>query len=136
MAQASVIILNYNGVHFLEKFLPSVVSCSQGHRVIVADNGSTDPSISFLKAHYPMVEIMLFEQNYGFAKGYNETLKHIDTPYSILLNSDVEVTPDWIEPVLAMMEENPNIVACQPKIRSYYQKEYFEHAGAAGGYIG
>lgn len=135
MVQASVIILNYDGVHFLEKFLPSVVSCSQGHRVIVADNGSTDHSIAFLKANYPMVETILFEQNYGFAKGYNEALNHIDTPYSILLNSDVEVTPGWIEPVLDMMEENPNIVACQPKIRSYYQKEYFEHAGAAGGYI-
>lgn len=135
MVQASVIILNYNGVHFLEKFLPSVVRYSQGHRVIVADNGSTDRSVSFLKAHYPMVETILFHQNYGFAKGYNEALRHIKTPYSILLNSDVEVTPQWIEPVLEMMEQNPNIAACQPKILSYEQKEYFEHAGAAGGYI-
>lgn len=135
MVQASVIILNYNGVHFLEKFLPSVVNYSQGHRVIVADNGSTDHSISFLKAYYPMVEIIPFQQNFGFAKGYNEALKYIETPYSILLNSDVEVTPHWIEPVLEMMEQNASIAACQPKIRSYYQKEYFEHAGAAGGYI-
>ena len=135
MSQASVIILNYNGVHFLEKFLPSVVQHSQGHQVVVADNGSTDDSIPFLQKHYPSVQLILFEQNYGFARGYNEALRHIQTPYSILLNSDVEVTPHWIEPVLEMMDNNPAIAACQPKVRSYAQKEYFEHAGAAGGYI-
>ncbi len=135
MVQATVIILNYNGVHFLEKFLPSVTQYSQGHRIIVADNASTDVSIPFLKKKYPAVEIMAFSQNYGFARGYNEALKQIDTPYSILLNSDVEVTPNWIEPVLALMEQQPHIAACQPKVRSYHQKTHFEHAGAAGGFI-
>ncbi len=135
MSEASVVILNYNGVHFLEKFLPSVVQYSQGHRVIVADNGSTDRSISFLQEKFPTVETILFQENYGFAKGYNKALEHIITPYSILLNSDVEVTPHWIEPVIELMEQDTRIAACQPKIRSYHQKEYFEHAGAAGGFI-
>lgn len=135
MSQASVIILNYNGVNFLRKFLPSVVQYSQGHRVIVADNGSDDHSVSFLKENFPSVEIIPFQENYGFARGYNEAIKHIDTPYSILLNSDVEVTGGWIEPVLALMEQNPKVAACQPKVRFFLQKNFFEHAGAGGGFI-
>ena len=135
MQQAAVIILNYNGVHFLEKFLPSVTQYSTGHRVIVADNASTDSSLAFLSEHYPEVEIIVLPQNYGFAKGYDEALKHINNPYSILLNSDVEVTPHWIEPILELMESNAQIAACQPKIRAYHRKDYFEHAGAAGGFV-
>ena len=135
MSVAAVIILNYNGVHFLEQFLPSVVAYSQGHRIIVADNASTDNSLNFLAEHYPQVEIMAFSQNYGFAEGYNRALATIDNSYSILLNSDVEVTPHWIEPVLSLMQSDSDIVACQPKVRAYHRKEYFEHAGAAGGYI-
>ena len=135
MNPAAVIILNYNGVHFLEQFLPSVVEHSEGHRIIVADNASTDNSLDFLAQTYPQVEVMAFDHNYGFAQGYNHALESIDNRYSILLNSDVEVTPHWIEPVLELMEADPRIVACQPKVRAYHQKEYFEHAGAAGGYI-
>ncbi|MGB3586371.1 MAG: glycosyltransferase family 2 protein [Tunicatimonas sp.] len=135
MEPAAVVILNYNGVHFLEQFLPSVVSYSLGHRIIVADNASTDSSITFLKEHYPSVEIFAFSENYGFAEGYNQALDRIENKYSILLNSDAEVTPNWIEPVLALMEQNAAIAACQPKVRAYYQKDHFEHAGAAGGYI-
>ena len=135
MSPAAVIILNYNGVHFLEQFLPSVVEYSKGHRVIIADNASTDNSLSFLATAYPQIEVMAFDQNYGFAQGYNHALETINNRYSILLNSDVEVTPHWIEPVLQLMETDPQIVACQPKVRAYHRKDYFEHAGAAGGYI-
>ena len=135
MNPAAVIILNYNGVHFLEKFLPSVVEHSVGHRLIVADNGSIDNSLAFLTETYPQIEVMAFDRNYGFAQGYNKALENIDNRYSILLNSDVEVTPGWIEPVLELMESDPSIVACQPKVRAYHRKNYFEHAGAAGGYI-
>ncbi|MEM6841124.1 MAG: glycosyltransferase family 2 protein [Bacteroidota bacterium] len=135
MDPASVIILNYNGVHFLEQFMPSVVTHSPGHRVIVADNASTDTSLNFLHENYPAVEIFAFSENYGFAEGYNQALNRVNSTYSILLNSDAEVTPNWIEPVLALMDQDDSIAACQPKIRAYHQKNYFEHAGAAGGYL-
>ena len=135
MSVAAVIILNYNGVHFLEQFLPSVVRYSEGHRIIVADNASTDTSLTFLAETYPQVEVMAFDQNYGFAEGYNRALASVENAYSILLNSDVEVTPHWIEPILSIMEADAQIVACQPKVRAYHQRELFEHAGAAGGYI-
>ncbi|WKN31721.1 glycosyltransferase family 2 protein [Porifericola rhodea] len=135
MEQAAVIILNYNGLHFLQQFMPSVQKYSRGHRIIVADNGSTDSSLDFLRAQYPEVEIMAFEQNYGFAKGYDEALKRIDNKYSILLNSDVEVTENWIDPIIEFMETDEQIAACQPKIRAFHNKDTFEHAGAAGGFI-
>lgn len=135
MDAAAVIILNYNGAHFLEQFLPSVTQHSPGHRIIVADNASTDDSLAFLARTYPQIEVMAFDQNYGFAEGYNRALADIDNRYSILLNSDVEVTTDWIEPVLELMESDERIVAAQPKVKAYHRKDYFEHAGAAGGYI-
>ena len=135
MSVAAVIILNYNGVHFLEKFLPSVVAHSQGYRLIVADNASTDHSRAFLAKAYPQIEVLPFDHNHGFAQGYNLALRNIDNPYSILLNSDVEVTSEWIEPVLEIMERDSRVVAAQPKVRSYHQPDHFEHAGAAGGYI-
>lgn len=135
MSSAAVIILNYNGVHFLEKFLPSVVAHSPGHRLIVADNASTDRSLAFLAEVYPQIEIISLDQNHGFAQGYNLALRDINNPYSILLNSDVEVTAGWIEPVLELMERDDQVMAAQPKIRSYHQPDHFEHAGAAGGYI-
>lgn len=135
MEQAAVVILNYNGIHFLKKFLPSVTRYSGGHRLIVADNGSTDQSVTFLREHYPEVEIMAFSENHGFAKGYDEALKRIGNKYCILLNSDVEVTANWIDPVIDFMEKDDQIAACQPKIRDYHRKEYFEHAGAAGGFV-
>ncbi len=135
MEQAAVIILNFNGLHFLKQFLPSVAKFSIGHRVIVADNSSTDASLAFLQENYPQVEIIAFQENYGFAKGYDEALKQIDNKYSILLNSDVEVTENWINPIIEFMETDDKIAACQPKIRAYHQKDTFEHAGAAGGFI-
>ncbi|MDF9795853.1 GT2 family glycosyltransferase [Catalinimonas alkaloidigena] len=135
MEQAAVIILNYNGLHFLKQFLPSVIKYSRGHRLIVADNGSTDDSLTYLKAHFPEVEIIAFQENHGFAKGYDLALSQISNKYSILLNSDVEVTENWINPIIEFMESDEKIAACQPKIRAYHQKDSFEHAGAAGGFI-
>ncbi len=135
MDAVAVVILNYNGAHFLEQFLPSVVQHSAGHRLIVADNASTDNSLAFLAERYPQIEVMAFDQNHGFAEGYNRAMAPINNQYSVLLNSDAGVTAGWIDPVLALMESDEQIVACQPKILAYHQQTHFEHAGAAGGYV-
>ncbi len=132
----AIVILNYNGRNFLEKFLPSVLASTYTNkRIIVADNGSADDSVLLLKNQFPQVQLILLDKNYGFAEGYNQALKSVDAAYYILLNSDVEVTPGWIEPIITLMERNNKIAACQPKILSYYQKDHFEYAGAAGGWI-
>ncbi|MEM9981650.1 MAG: glycosyltransferase family 2 protein [Bacteroidota bacterium] len=129
----AVVILNYNGRHFLAQFLPSVLQYSAEAKVIVADNGSTDDSLAFLSL-YPTVQVITLKKNHGFAGGYNKALRQVQADYYILLNSDVEVTPDWILPVIQLMEEN-EIAICQPKIKSFHQKSHFEYAGAAGGFI-
>jgi GT2 family glycosyltransferase len=131
----AVVILNWNGKSFLEKFLPSVVKHSIEAKIIVADNASTDDSISFLEKTYPSIDIIKLEQNYGFAGGYNKALKQVDSEYYILLNSDVEVTENWLAPMLKMLDNDKNIVACQPKIKDYNNKDSFEYAGASGGFI-
>ena len=132
----AIVILNWNGRNFLEKFLPSVLaSVYSNKKIIVADNASTDDSIEFLKAHYPLIGIIQNSSNEGFAKGYNTALKQVTADYYILLNSDVEVTPDWIEPVIALMESDTDIAACQPKLLAYNNKELFEYAGACGGWL-
>lgn len=132
----AIVILNWNGRGFLEKFLPSVTASTYlNRRVIVADNASTDDSVSFLQLHYPEVEIILNKVNEGFAAGYNVALKQIEADYYVLLNSDVEVTPGWIEPIIKLMESDFKIAACQPKILSYNDRERFEYAGACGGWI-
>ncbi len=132
----AIVILNWNGKKFLEKFLPSVMASSyQNKEVIVADNASTDDSISFLKAHFPQVRIIINSANEGFAKGYNSALKQVQSDYYVLLNSDVEVTVNWIEPVIELMESDKKIAACQPKLLSYENKNIFEYAGASGGWI-
>lgn len=132
----AIVILNYNGKTFLEKFLQQVIdSTYENKRVIVADNLSTDDSVIFLRTHFPQVEIILNKENYGFAEGYNQALKHIAANYYVLLNSDVEVTPRWIEPVIELMERDNKIAACQPKILSYTDRIKFEYAGAAGGML-
>jgi GT2 family glycosyltransferase len=134
--KVAVVILNWNGKGFLEKFLPQVIACNASFsEIIVADNASSDDSVAFLKQHYPQVRIVQNSSNGGFAKGYNDALKHIDAEYYVLLNSDVEVTRGWIEPVIKLMDSDPDIAACQPKIRSYAHREQFEYAGAAGGFI-
>lgn len=132
----AIVILNWNGRDFLKKFLPSVLASTYEHKkIIVADNASTDDSVEFLKAHYPQVEIIQNSSNEGFAKGYNTALKQVRSDYYVLLNSDVEVTPGWIEPVIALMESDRAIAACQPKLLSYHDKTLFEYAGASGGWL-
>lgn len=131
----AVAILNWNGKNWLEKFLPSVVQFSQNADIYVIDNLSTDDSIAFLNTHFPTVKIIKNNKNYGFAGGYNEGLKEITNDYYCLLNSDVEVTENWIEPILALFEKDSSISAIQPKILSYNNKKSFEFAGAGGGLI-
>lgn len=138
----AIVILNWNGKPFLEKFLPSVVASAieigqtiLNKKVFVADNASTDDSIAFLLKEYPQVSIIQNEGNLGFAKGYNSALKNVEADYYVLLNSDVEVTPGWIEPVIRLMDSDTSIAACQPKILAYANKEEFEYAGASGGWL-
>ena len=136
MKKTALVILNYNGVKFLKRFLPSVIEHSSNDAEIwVADNCSTDGSIELLEEEFKDVKIIQNETNGGFATGYNVALRKIKADYYILLNSDIEVTANWINPVIELMESDNTIGACQPKIRSYSQKEKFEYAGASGGYI-
>ena len=137
MKKISVVILNWNGVGMLQKFLPKVVeySAMEGVEICVADNASTDESVSYLQTNFPNVRLILLDKNYGFAEGYNRALQQVEAEYVVLLNSDVEVTPHWLEPMTSYMDTHPEVAACQPKIRSERNKEYFEYAGAAGGYL-
>ena len=132
----AVVILNWNGRKYLEQFLPPLIQYSSHEaEIIVADNASSDDSIPFLEKNYPEVRIIRNNSNEGFARGYNLALMQVEAEYYILLNSDIEVTPDWIQPVIAMMESDTSIAACQPKIRSFFERSKFEYAGAAGGFI-
>ena len=135
MDRLAVVILNFNGKDFLEKFLPVVLKCTEGFPVYVADNGSTDQSCELLKYNFPGVRLIAFPDNQGFAGGYNAALRQVEASYYLLLNSDVEVTPGWLAPLVSFMDAHPDCAACQPKIRSFSQKENFEYAGAAGGFI-
>ncbi|HEX4957147.1 MAG TPA: glycosyltransferase family 2 protein [Lacibacter sp.] len=132
----AIVVLNWNGKKFLEQFLPSVIASTYSNkRIIVADNASTDDSVAFVQQQFPMVEMLISPQNYGFAKGYNYFLQQVKADYYVLLNSDVEVTPGWMEPVITLMESNPAIAAAQPKLRSWSVKDEFEYAGACGGWM-
>ncbi|GHU85633.1 glycosyl transferase family 2 [Bacteroidia bacterium] len=132
----AVVILNWNGKSFLEKFLPDVIKYSEPFaQVIIGDNASNDDSIAFINEQFPNIKIIQNSKNYGFAGGYNQVLKQIDADYYVLLNSDIEVTPNWIEPIIDMMENDKSIAAAQPKLLSYLNKKQFEYAGAAGGFI-
>lgn len=131
----AIVLLNWNGQKWLEKFLPSVVQYSDDAKVYVIDNASTDSSVNYLQKNFPEVEIIKNYQNYGFAGGYNEGLKKINAKYYCLLNTDVEVSPNWLHPVISLLDSNPKIAAVQPKILSYTDKKKFEFAGAAGGLI-
>jgi len=134
--KVAVVILNWNGKKFLDDFLPGVIRHSQADaEVIVADNDSTDGSVEFLKEKFPEVTIIQNDTNGGFAKGYNDALKKVGAKYYVLLNSDIEVTANWVNPVIELMDSDENIAACQPKLLSYYEQDKFEYAGAAGGYI-
>ena len=134
MKSLAIVILNWNGKHFLEKFLPSVCEYSGNAKIIVADNASTDDSVNYIRRFYPGIQLIINESNGGFAKGYNDALKHVEADYYLLLNSDIEVTPNWTLPLLRIME-NPTVAGCQPKVLSYQDKTMFEHAGASGGML-
>jgi GT2 family glycosyltransferase len=137
MIKTSIVILNYNGKHHLERFLPSVTQYSDDTttEIVVADNGSTDDSVDFVRLAYPSVRLVLLDRNYGFAGGYDKALQQLDAEYFVLLNSDVEVTENWLQPLVKEMDNHPEIAACQPKILSLNDRNKFEHAGACGGFI-
>jgi len=134
-SRTAVVILNYNGEGFLRQFLPSVIQHSLGAEIIVADNASTDSSVKVMEHDFPQIHLIKLENNYGFCGGYNRALKQIETDYFVLLNSDVEVTHGWLKPLQNLLDSNPIIAAVQPKIKSFYYKNDFEYAGAAGGFI-
>ena len=134
--KVAVVILNWNGVSFLEKFLPNVLTCTGDEaEIIVADNASTDNSVAFIRQHFPDVRLISNDRNFGYAQGYNIALSQIEADYYVLLNSDVEVTPNWITPIIELMESDPSIAACQPKLLSYDRRQELEYAGAGGGFI-
>lgn len=136
MNKIATIILNYNGKHYLEKFLPVILKHNEGYPVYVADNNSADSSVEFLETEYPdSVELIRHKENYGFCKGYNLAIEQIDAEYYVFLNSDVEVTGGWLKPMLTLLESNKKIAVCQPKILDFHSKDHFEYAGASGGYI-
>ena len=137
MQKVAVVILNWNTKEHLSTFLPSVVKNSdiEGVKVYVADNGSDDGSLQFLKENFPEVELIELNKNYGFSQGYNLALSNLEAKYFVLLNSDVEVTENWLQPMIEVMDKNNLVAATMPKIRAYHQKDFFEYAGAAGGFI-
>ena len=131
----AIVILNWNGAKLLEQFLPSVVAYSEEAKIYVADNASTDNSIEVIKAKFPQITIIQNDSNYGFANGYNVALQQVEEEYYCLLNSDVEVTENWLTPILSIFESESDVAIIQPKILDFKSKEYFEYAGAAGGFI-
>lgn len=135
--KVSIVILNWNGKKLMEQFLPSVLSYSPVElaEVIVADNGSEDGSVEMLENRFPAVRIIRLNKNYGFAEGYNQALNQIESKYTVLLNSDVEVTPGWLDAPIAALDTDLNVAGVQPKIRAQRNQEYFEYAGASGGYM-
>ena len=136
MTKTAVVILNWNGRKFLEKFLPSVITFSkEDAEIIIADNASSDDSLEFMQKEYPEIRVIKNAENGGFSKGYNDALSQIDADFYVLLNSDIEVTPHWIKPIITLMESDKTIAVCQPKLLSYAEPEKFEYAGAAGGFI-
>jgi GT2 family glycosyltransferase len=136
LPKVAIVILNWNGQNYLEKFLPSVLATAyDSMEVIVADNGSTDGSVSFLEKHFPQVRLIRFNENNGFAKGYNLALQKIQADYYAILNSDIEVLPGWLKPIINLLEQDKFNAACQPKLLSYNNKTIFEYAGGAGGWL-
>ena len=133
----AIVILNWNGENFLQQFLPVLIrhTTLPGVEIIVADNASTDSSVELLVDKFPEIRTIILDKNYGFASGYNKALEQIEADYYVLLNSDVEVTPKWLEPIIQYMSVNQDVAACQPKILSYANRTHFEHAGASGGFI-
>ncbi len=135
MTRIAVVILNFNGREWLRQFLPFVVRFSGDATIIVADNHSSDDSVALVAKEFPTVGILGIPENLGFCGGYNFSLSKIEAEYYVLLNSDVEVTPGWLDPLVALLDSDPTIAAAQPKILSHAWRNYFEYAGAAGGFI-
>ncbi len=136
MDKVAIVILNWNGRKMMEKYLPTVMEYSKHEaRVYVADNASTDQSLEWLEGHFPEVVRIPLEKNWGFADGYNKALAQIDAEYFILLNSDIEVTHNWLKPLTVYMDSHPEVAACQPKLLSIFHRDSFEYAGACGGFI-
>lgn len=136
MKKIAIVILNWNGKAFLEKFLPDVIRFSNLHaQIVIADNASTDDSRAFVSSSFPEITWIQLDKNYGFAGGYNRALKMVEADYYVLLNSDVQVSENWLMPLYEFMENHPLAAACQPKMKSHSLPSLFEHAGAAGGYI-
>jgi len=132
----AVVILNYNTRQFLEKFLPSVCASNyENLEIVVADNASSDDSVAFVQTSYPQVKLITLHENFGFTGGYNRALKEVEADFYVLLNSDVEVDKNWLQPMVNLVESNPLIAAVQPKLLAYHNREYFEYAGASGGFI-
>jgi len=137
MQKAAVVILNWNGQKLLDRFLPALLTHTpaEAAEIIIADNGSTDDSVSFLAARYPQIRCIAFDKNYGFAEGYNRALSQVNHEYAVLLNSDVEVSEHWLETAIDYLDAHPEVVALQPKLLDYKDKNAFEYAGASGGFI-
>lgn len=133
----SIVILNWNGKGFLRKFLPILQKFSdlEGAEIVVADNGSTDDSVAFVEKEFSGIRIIRLDKNYGFSGGYNRAFEQLDSRYFLLLNSDIEVTEGWLEPLIEELEQHPEAAACTPKIRDFHRRNFFEYAGAAGGYL-
>ena len=136
MEKVAIVILNWNGRQMLEQYLPSVLNYSKDEATVyVADNASTDDSLAFLQQHYPEVKLVVLDQNWGFAEGYNRALAQIQAEYYLLLNSDIEVTHHWLTPMIEYLDTHADVAACQPKLLSIFDKDRFEYAGASGGYL-
>ena len=136
MEKVAIVILNWNGEKMLRQYLSSVMQYSQDEATVyVADNASTDGSLAMLRAEFPEVRLIELDKNWGFAEGYNQALRQIEAEYYLLLNSDIEVTPHWLTPMIALMDAQQDVAACQPKLLSIYNRQTFEYAGASGGYI-
>ena len=136
MKKVAIVILNWNGREMLSKYLPSVLQYSRDEATVyVADNASTDDSLSMLREHFPEVKLIELDRNWGFAEGYNQALRQIDAEYYLLLNSDIEVTHHWLTPMTEYLDVHPEVAACQPKLLSVFDKDCFEYAGASGGFI-
>ena len=133
--KTAVVILNFNGLKLMQKYLPTVIEKTVGAEIIVADNGSTDGSVEWLQKEHSNLRIIALDKNYGFAEGYNMALKQVEAEYYVLLNSDIRTPQNWLTPLIAYMQSHPECAACQPKIRSEHEPEKFEYAGAAGGFI-
>jgi len=133
--KVAIVILNWNGEKLLQQFLPSVIEHSRNANIYVADNASTDDSVNFVRTKYPSIKIIQNSENGGYAKGYNDALSRVDEDIYCLLNSDIEVTQNWLDPIIKTFQKEPNTAVIQPKLLDYQNKDYFEYAGAGGGFI-